>query len=152
MMKKLSCLLPIILIIASCSVFTGDEIGRLCFECNNKTGTETIEYSIELKKADKISFWTETEMEYGPEPVIYYRVEIMWAENDFKEFEFDIFDVNPTMNKVKTSNGSKTKNRFNGKMGSFDVPVDAKYTFKVTLCYPTSDDLNFKKADFVLRK
>ena len=151
-MKKLSFLLPVIMILFSCNLFIGDEIGRLCFECNDKTGTETIEYSVDLKKGDKILFWTETEMEYGPKPIIYYRVEIMWADNNFKEFEFDIFYVNPTVKELKTSIGNKTKHRFNGKMGSFEIPDDAKYTFKVTLCYPTCDDLNLKKADFVLRK
>lgn len=151
-MKKLSYLLPIMLILFSCNLFIGDEILRLQFNCNDTAGMENIEYQISLQKGDKIAFWTETEMEYSRNPDIFYDVEISWGEEGLKEFELDIFDVNPTVKELKTSNGRKTKHRFNGKMETFVIPEDGDYNFNVTIYYPVNSDFLLKKADFVIRQ
>lgn len=151
-MKKLSFLLPILMVLFSCNLFIGDEIGRLQFNCNNKSGEEMLEFKSDLQKGEKIAFWTEAEMEYGSDPIIYFDVEIAWDEENLEEFELDIFDVNPTVKELKTSNGNKTKHRYNGKMMSFEVPENAEYTFFVTLHYPTNNNVKLKKVDFVFRK
>jgi hypothetical protein len=151
-MKKLSCLLPIILVLFSCSLFVGDEILRLQFNCNDTAGMENIEYKISLLKGDKIAFWTETEMEYGSNPDVFYDVEITWKEDGLKEFELDIFDVNPIVKELEISKGKITKHRFNGKMETFVIPEDGDYKFNVTIYYPVDSDFLLKKADFVIRQ
>lgn len=151
-MKKLSYLLPIMLILVSCNLFIGDEILRLQFNCNDAAGMENIEYQISLLKGDKIAFWTETEMEYGSKPDVFYDVEITWSEDSVKNFELGIFDVNPTVKELKTSNGTKTKHRYNGKLAEFIIPEDGDYNFNVTLYYPVDSDFLLKKADFVIRQ
>jgi hypothetical protein len=110
----------------SCKQFAGEEIARLPIDKVSGYQLNYKEAAVELKKGDKISVWTELDVAYNGSPGM----------------EFQLLIV---------SDGD-TKWSFTGKLGSFTIDRDAKFTFYGILLAKDTAAITLKKADLILKK
>jgi hypothetical protein len=151
-MKKILIGLSFLVFLIGCDALTGEEIGRL--PINQTSNNELIikETTLELKKDEKVSFWTETDIEFEDEIALVYTVEIWKDTVKQGGFQLDALKTNPTMMEVKTSFGNKTKWSYTGKMDFLRIEQNGTYTFKAVLNSSDNQTLKINKAELVLKK
>ena len=153
-MKKILFLLIPFIFITSCDSLTGEEIARL--EINKvSTSEENIfekETTLNLKKDEEISFWSEMDIEYPGEEYFQFRFRIYKNSEPFAILEFDPTEKNVTIGEIKTTFGDKTKWSFTGKNKELKISEDGKYTFKGILKSTNNPNIVVKKAIVIIKK
>ena len=151
-MNNLKLTLVAVFLMAGCDSITGDEVARL--PINETSNKELIikEATLDLKKGDAISFWTEMDMEYEDDVAMVYTVEIWKDTVKQGGFKLNAMETNPTLYEVKTSFGNKTSWSYTGKMERLGIESDGKYTFKAVINSSDNPTLVLKKAELILKK
>jgi hypothetical protein len=153
-MKKLLLLLIPFLFITSCDSFTGEEIARLPI---NKVSTseENIfekETTLNLKKDEEITFWSEMDIEYSGEEFFQFRFRVYKNDEPFAVLEFDPTEKNITIGEIKSTIGGKTKWSFTGKNTKLKITDDGKYTFKGILKATKNPSIIINKAIVIIKR
>ncbi|WP_109850965.1 hypothetical protein [Aquimarina sp. AU58] len=151
-MKKLLLGLSITLALIGCDALTGEEIGRISFKQTSDVEQIIRETTLDLKKGEKISFWTEIDIEYENELALIYTVELLIDSKEQGGFKMNALETNPTMMEIKKSLGNKTTWRYTGKMNHWTIKEDGNYTFKAVLHSSENHTLKINKAELVLKK
>lgn len=144
--------LSIILILSGCDALTGEEIGRL--KINRISNAELIieEITLDLKKDEKISFWTETDIEYNNDLKLFYTIELWKDSVKIGGFYLDALDTNPTLMNFKTTIRGKTSWTYTGKMDFMKIEEDGQYTCKAALNSSDNPSLKVNKAELVFKR
>ncbi|RBA27840.1 hypothetical protein [Flavobacterium tibetense] len=153
-MKKILFLLISYLFITSCESFTGEEIARLPIN-RVSTSEENIfekETTLNLKKDEEISFWSEMDVEYSGEEFFQFRLRIYKNDKPFAILEFDPTEKNITIGEIKTTIGDNTKWSFTGKNEVLKISEDGKYTFKGILKSTKNPNIVVNKAIVIIKK
>ncbi|MCF1190172.1 hypothetical protein LRR18_01145 [Mangrovimonas sp. AS39] len=153
-MKQILLFLIPFLLLTSCDSITGEEIARLPI---NKVSTSEENYfeketSLNLKKGDKIAFWSEMDFEYSGEESFLFRFRVYKNDEPFAILEFDPTNKNITIGEIKSTIGNKTKWSFTGKNKELKIKEDGKYTFKGILKTTKNPSLIVNKAIVVIKK
>lgn len=132
----------------------GEEIGRLPI---NKISTDEDnliikETTIDLKKGEKIDFWSEIDLESEGELALEFRVRMFKEGEELEMFEVFPFQGNITMNEKKVQMNNKTTWSFSKKNISKTIKEDGKYTFAAILVSNNNEKLKLNKAELVIRK
>lgn len=151
-MKKTVLLIIVTFLFVACNNLLGEEVGRL--EINKLSNAELHmkETSLSLKKGEKVSFWTDTDIEYENDLALEYTIEIWKDSLQIGGTKLDALDTNPTLMEVKKTLGNKTTWRYSGKMKHFSIEKDGDYTFKAILNSSDNPTLKINKAELVLKK
>lgn len=153
-MKKTLFLLSLSIFFVSCSMITGEEIGRLKIN-KLSTSEENLfedETTIDLKKDEEIAFWSEMDIEYSNDIQLLFRLRVYKNDEPYGILEIDPFQKNMTLNEVKTSINNDTEWSFTGKNNTLTIKEDGKYTFKGILKGSKNNTLKINKAELVLKK
>lgn len=152
-MKSLYLILLSVFII-SCDSITGEEIARLPIN-KVSTGEDKLfeeEAVLDLKKGDKISFWSDIDLEYKDELFFGFRIRV-WKNNvPYGIIEFESTDKNITIGEFKTNINGKTKWSFTGKNSEMEIKEDAKYKFRGIFKTSTNESLVVNKAELIIKK
>ncbi len=153
MLKKLIAVIVLPLFLINCSAITGEEIGRL--EINNvSTGGTNIfddEITLDLKRDDKIAFWSDMDMEYEDDVKLRFRVKVFKNGTKISEFEIDPTNKNITLGELKSDIMGKTKWSFSGKNHELKIEEDGAYTIKGILIASKNPSLKITKAELVIK-
>jgi hypothetical protein len=150
---KLSIILILtILFSVSCS-FYPEELGRLKI---NEVSTEDHlvlkESTIPLDKGEKISFWSEMDIQYKGEIGLRFRIEILKDSSPYGGLEIDPLNKKVTIGEVKSENNGQVNWRFTGKNASLSIQEDGIYTFKGIFISSENPSLIVNKAEVVIKK
>lgn len=142
------------MLLSSCGAIMGEEIGRLPI---NKISTDEEnliikEISLDLKKGDKIDFWSEIDLESEGDLALEFRVRMYKDGEELEMFEVFPFKGNITMNEKKIQKNDELDWSFSKKNTSKMIKEDGKYTFAAILLSNNNDKLNLNKAELVIRK
>lgn len=152
-MKSLYLILLSVFII-SCDSIIGEEIARLPIN-KVSTGEDKLfeeEAVLDLKKGDKISFWSDIDLEYKDELFFGFRIRV-WKNNvPYGVIEFESTDKNITIGEFKTNINGKTKWSFTGKNSEIEIKEDAKYKFRGIFKTSTNESLVVNKAELIIKK
>ncbi|WP_074407792.1 hypothetical protein [Aquimarina megaterium] len=151
-MRKLLLGLSITLILIGCDALIGEEIGRISFKQTSNIEQIIREITLDLKEGEKISFWTETDIEYENELTLIYTVELWIDSKEQGGFKMNALETNPTMMEIKKSFGNETSWSYTGKMNHLTIKEDGNYTFKAVLHSSENNNLKINKAELVLKK
>ncbi len=139
--------------LTGCNVLIGEEVARLPInQVSRHTELIIKEATLDLKKGEEISFWTETDIEFEDGLALVYTVEVWKGSLQIGGFEMDALETNPTMMEVRTSFGNKTSLSYTGKMNSAPIEEDGKYTFRAVLNSSDNPTLKINKAELILKK
>lgn len=154
MLKKLLIVLVLPLLLISCDAFTGEEIARL--EINRvSTGSGNIfddEVILELKKGDKILFWSDMNITYEGITKLRFNVKIFKDGVKIKQMEIDPTKKSITVGEVKTELMGKTNWSFSGKNSEFKIDEDGNYGIKAILVASNNGSLTVTKAELIIKK
>lgn len=155
-MKSLYPLLTllILLLFSSCDAITGKEVARLAI---NEVSTDddnliVKETTLTLKKDDKLSIWSDMDIEYEGDVGLLFRIDIEKNGEQHGGFEINPFDKNITIGEVKTTINNKTKWRFSGKNITLTIEDDGDYTYKGILIASDNPSLIINKAALVFKQ
>ena len=140
--------------LSSCSVITGEEIGRLSINKVSSDNQNMIieEVSIQLKKDQEIALWSDMDIEYEESVGLLFKIEISKGDSIIGVLEIDPTDKNRTLGEVKTSIMGKTEWSFSGKNKKMKMEEDALYAFKGILIASENASLKINKAEIVIKK
>ncbi len=150
-MKKLISIILFATTLISCDIM-GEEIGRLSFTETSNYELNVKELTLELKKGEKISFWTDTDIEYESDLALVYQLELWQDTGKIGGIQLNALETNPTLMQVKTQLGNKTSWSYQGKMNFFQIENTGKYTFKAIIKSSENPTLKLNKADLVFKK
>ena len=150
-MKNLISIIICAVTLTSCGIM-GEEIGRVSFKETSNYQLHIKETTLDLKKGEKISFWTDTDIEYEGELALVYILEIWQDTIKVGDFELNALKTNPTMMEVKTQLGNKTSWSYQGKMDFLKVENNGEFTFKAVIKSSENSTLKLNKADLVFKK
>ncbi|MCI5058690.1 MAG: hypothetical protein MRY83_21440, partial [Flavobacteriales bacterium] len=109
--------------------------------------------SINLKKGDEVSVWTDLDISYEGDLRMDYIVLILNGNDTVYSVQALPFDVNVKMKSVETSLGNKHNMSYEGKMATFPpLPDDGEYVFSSVLRSSVNETIELRKADLVIRK
>lgn len=136
-----------------CNALTGEEIARLTI---NKVSTQgnffAKEATLDLKKGDELSFWSDMDIAYEGDATLQFKVKIFKNQTKVSQFEIDPTKKSITIGEVKTSVMGKTKWSFSGKNHEYIIEEDATYRITSILVASKSLTLEVKKAELVIKK
>lgn len=135
-----------------CAGIGGEEIARMDFENLSNVELHTKEATINLKKGEKISFWSEIDLEFENQLMLVYTIEIWNDTTKLGGLQFDALETNPTFKEIRTSLGNKTTWSFTGKMDFWEVLEDGNYTFIAALASSDNPSLQLNKSTLILKK
>lgn len=143
-------ILPLFLM--GCSL-TGEEIARLDI---NKLSTKNNfifkEATLDLKKGDEITFWSDMDMEYKGTVSLRFRLKIFKNGVEVSQIDIDPTKKNITIGEVKTALMDKTNWSFTGKNHELKIEEDATYAFKAVLISSKHPSLKINKAELIIKK
>lgn len=151
-MKTLLFTLFSAILLSACGNEFGDEVARLPIKELSNEELKFQEVSLELKKGDELSFWTDLDIEFDVELELGYGVEIYRGETMLDVLQLDVFAVNPILNETTVTIGKNTKRSYMGKMESLLIEEDDTYVFKAVLISSEFPPLNIAKADLVIKQ
>lgn len=151
-MKALLFTLFSAILLSACGNEFGDEVARLPIKELSNEELKFQEVSLELKKGDELSFWTDLDIEFDVELELGYGVEIYRGETMLDVLQLDAFAVNPILNETTVTIGKNTKQSYMGKMESLLIEEDDTYVFKAVLISSEFPPLNIAKADLVIKQ
>jgi len=152
-MNKILITLVLPLIFIGCSAITGEEIARLEINKVSTSGNFTAdEVTLELKKGDEITFWSDIDLAYDGGVETRFKVKIYKGDNKTKEININPIEKSISIGEVKTVLNNNTKWSFTGKNSSYTADADASYTFKSIFVASNNPSLIVKKAELVLKK
>ncbi|MEQ9091993.1 MAG: hypothetical protein RIE52_12940 [Balneola sp.] len=151
-MKNLFLLLAFSFLMVTCDTLTAEEIARLSFTETSNTELNVEEVSLELKKGEKIHYWTEIDVEYENDLSLVYDIEVWKDSVKLGGLQGNAFETNPTMMEIKKSFGSKTSWSFAGRMFTNTIKEDGNYTFFAVIRSSDNPTLKLNKAELVLKK
>lgn len=142
------------LLLIGCSALTGEEIARLdinevSIDNNNLVIKEA---SLQLKKEEEISFWSDIDISYDGAVALRFKIEVLRDGINLGVLDIDPTDKNITLGEVKTSLQGKTNWSFTGKNTEYKIEEDGEYTFKGILVASNNPTLKIKKAEVILKK
>ncbi|WP_397362309.1 hypothetical protein [Olleya sp. R77988] len=150
--KKLIAVLILPLFLIGCGL-TGEEIARLDI---NKLSTNNNfivkEAILDLKKGDKIAFWSDMDMEYAGKVDLRFRLKIFKKGTEMSQIDIDPTKKNITIGEVKTTLMGKTNWSFTGKNHQLKIEEDGTYGFKAVLISSKHPSLKINKAELVIKK
>ncbi|GJM60748.1 hypothetical protein [Persicobacter diffluens] len=152
MMKKILLIFSISLAIIGCDALTGKEVARLPINETSNINLNMKEATLFLKKDEKVSFWTETDIEYENDVALVYTIELWKDSIKLGGVQLDALETNPTILEIKSSKGNKTSWSYTGKMDQYVVEEDGEYTYKAVLSSSDNPTLKINKAELVLKK
>jgi hypothetical protein len=139
--------------LSACDTLLGKEVARLPINEVSTEGHEVVkEASLQLKKDDVISLWSDMDMAYEGEAPVRFQVTVLADGARVNQLELDPTEKNVTVGEVKTAVNDKVTWSFSGKNGSLTIPKNANYTFKARLIAANNPTLKIKKAELVLKK
>jgi hypothetical protein len=140
-------------LLSGCDALTGKEIGRIPV---NQISTDSNliikETSLDLKSGEKISIWSDMDMEYEGNAELRFRMQLLKDGENLGNLEIDPTEKNITLGEVKTTLMGKTNWSFAGKNSEITIDGDGKYTFKAILVSSENPTLKIMKAEIVLKK
>lgn len=152
MKKYLFLLLPITLFFSSCDTFIGEEIARMPL---TKTGFDEnlnfYEMSMDLKKGDKITVWSEMDVEYEGEERFLVKLQMLKDDETLGIIDFDPTEKDMTVGEAKTTIMGKTSWSFSGRNKKLKIDEDGKYSFRAIL-FTSNPKLKINKSELVVRK
>lgn len=156
MSKQLSILILFVLLgtLPRCNALIGEEVARIpinqvTLDDNNLIVRET---SLDLKKDEEISIWSDMDIEYDGDVALRFRMEILKDGEYYGGLEIDPTDKNITIGEVKTTIMEKTDWSFSGKNSEIKIEENGNYTFKGILIASENPSLIVNKAEIVFRK
>lgn len=109
------------------------------------------EVTLDLKKGQKLEFWTELDISYKGYLDLTYVIELWQQETFIGGFELNALQTSPTLDSKKISNGDNTNWSFKGKMDFLEVEKSGNYTFKAIL-YSSDPNLDFRRAKLIFKR
>ncbi|WP_179335497.1 hypothetical protein [Winogradskyella costae] len=151
-MKKITLLICFSTLLFSCDQLLGEEVARLKINKTSNSELHLQEAALSLKKSDKISFWTETDVVYENDVALMYTIEIWKDSINIGGLKLDALKTNPTLMELRKTIGNKTSWSFSGKMRHITIKETGNYTFKAILKSSDNPTLKVNKAELVLKK
>lgn len=146
-------LFMLLFIVTGCEALTGKEIARIPVnELSIDTNFVMKETSVDLKKGDKISFWSDMDVEYEGDLQLRFQIEIWTNGHILEVLEIDPFQKNITLNETQISLGDKTTWAFSGKNSEKIIENDGNYIFKAILISNGNPTLKLNKAEIIIKK
>lgn len=153
MLKKLIFTLALPLFLIGCSAITGEEIARLKINKVSIQGNFVAkDVTLDLKKGDELSFWSDMDIAYEGEATLEFKVKIFKNQTKVAQFEIDPTKKKLTIGEVKTAVMGKTKWSFFGKNHEFVIEEDGAYRISSILVASKNPSLKVTKAELVLKK
>lgn len=151
-MNHLKYLPFLLLLLLSCDTFTADEIARLSFKETSNYELNIEEAALELKKGDKIHYWTEIDIEYENDLALVYNIEVWKDSVKLGGLEANALQTNPTIMELRTNIGNKTSWSFKGRMFTNTIEEDGSYRFLAVVRSSENPTLKLNKVELVLKK
>ncbi len=156
-MRKIISVLTLSLVMTlliSCDALTGVEVARLAVNEVTVDNTNLIikETSLDLKKGDEISIWSEMDFEYEGDVELRFKIEILKDGEQLGRLEINPTEYNMSLGEVKTTWNGKTDWSFTGKNSEIKIEDDGNYTFKALLIASENPSLKVAKAEVLLKK
>ncbi|MFP9112734.1 hypothetical protein ACLI1A_02255 [Flavobacterium sp. RHBU_3] len=152
-MKKFLALLFVSVLFVSCDI-TGEEIGRLPIN-KLSIGYQHVfakELTLDLKKGEEISIWSDMDVEFQGEIQTRFRVKVYKDKLPYDELDIDPFKSNFMMNEFSRTINGYTQTSFNAKNHVFTVKENGKYTFEGIYTPLDYSELRVHKAELVFKK
>ena len=156
-MKKINSLLnlaAIIFVVMGCNALTGEEVARLSIDelTVDQSDLKTQSTTIDLEAGDRLNLWAHMDLEYEGELALEFQLLIIKEGDTLNMLPLNPFEVDITMNEVKTSFNNKTDWRFAGRMNYLDIEDSGTYEFQTLLLANVGANPTINKADLVFKK
>ena len=156
-MKKINSLLSlfaIILVMMGCDALTGKEVARLSIDqlTVDQSDLKTQSTTIDLEAGDRLNLWAHMDLEYEGELALEFQLLVIKEGDTLNMLPLNPFEVDITMNEVKTSFNNKTDWRFAGRMNYLDIEDSGTYEFQTLLLANVGANPTINKADLVFKK
>ena len=153
-MNKIIILIFVIISTISCNSFLGEEIGRINIEKVSTSDENSFpeEITLNLKKGEKISFWSEMDFEYFGEEEFRFLIDIYKDDELYGDFEIDPLDKSITIGEIKTTIDDKTNWSFTGKNITLNIDKEGKYRFNVLLITSNNPTTVINKSILIIKK
>jgi hypothetical protein len=139
--------------LSACDAFFGKEVARLPINEVSTSGREVVkEASLQLKKGEEVSLWSDMDLAYEGEAPVRFLVLVAKDGAPFKQLEIDPTEKNVSVGEIKTQINSKVEWSFSGKNAELTAPEAGTYTFKAKLVAAPNASLKVTKAELVLKK
>jgi hypothetical protein len=137
----------------ACAALSSKEVARIAInKVNNTENQEWKSTSIDLKKGDKLYFWTDLDLEYEGELELNYNVRVIKNSDTLRVVKLNPLNCKLKMFEKTVSLMGKTSQSYEGNMDAFEITDAGKYTFDVILVSNPNETLKLNKADLVLKK
>ena len=156
-MKKINSLLnlaAIIFVVMGCNALTGEEVARLSIDelTVDQSDLKTQSTTIDLEAGDRLNLWAHMDLEYEGELALEFQLLVIKEGDTLNMLPLNPFEVDITMNEVKTSFNNKTDWRFAGRMNYLDIEDSGTYEFQTLLLANVGANPTINKADLVFKK
>ncbi len=140
------------LLLTACGMF-GEEVGRLPVnEASTSENGDRKEITLNLKKGDEITIWSDMDLEFDGNVSLMFKVEVLKDDKAHLFIDFDPTDVNVTLGEYESIVGNHTNWSYEGKNTTFPIEEDGAYTFKAILLNTATPSLKLKKAELIFKK
>ena len=156
-MKKINSLLnlaAIIFVVMGCNALTGEEVARLSIDelTVDQSDLKTQSTTIDLEAGDRLNLWAHMDLEYEGELALEFQLLVIKEGDTLNMLPLNPFEVDITMNEVKTSFNNKTDWRFAGRMNYLDIEDSGTYEFQTLLLANVGANPTINKADLAFKK
>lgn len=153
-MKRLISLFTLLLLFTSCNALMGEEVGRIPVNKISEDEANLIikEVELDLKKGQKLSIWSEMDLESRGDLALEFRLRIFHEETELEMKSIFPFKGNVTVNEKKMQVGDKLDWSFSKKNDTWVVPESGHYTFAAILVSNGNKNVKINKAELVFRK
>lgn len=140
--------------INACSAILGEEVARLPINQVSTDDDNLIikEVTLDLKKDEDISFWSEMDVEYEGDINLRFRVDVLINGDFVDKLEFDPMEKNITLTELRSTVMDKTTWSFTGKNAEILMEEGGNYTFRGVLSASENATLIINKAELIIRK
>ena len=146
-------MLLLLVFVTACDLIQGEEVARIPINKVSKEERLAVqEISLELKEGDRLSIWSEMDVEYEGPMAFRFRIDIFLDGENLGLLEFDPTEKDITVGEVKTDIMGKVKWKFSGRNKVFLAEKDGNYTFKGILISSNNATLKLNKAEVVFRE
>ena len=147
-------LAAIIFVVMGCDALTGEEVARLSIDelTVDQSDLKTQSTTIDLEAGDRLNLWAHMDLEYEGELALEFQLLIIKEGDTLNMLPLNPFEVDITMNEIKTSFNNKTDWRFAGRMNYLDIEDSGTYEFQTLLLANVGANPTINKADLVFKK
>ena len=137
-----------------CDALTGKEVARLSIDqlTVDQSDLKTQSTTIDLEAGDRLNLWAHMDLEYEGELALEFQLLVIKEGDTLNMLPLNPFEVDITMNEVKTSFNNKTDWRFAGRMNYLDIEDSGTYEFQTLLLANVGANPTINKADLVFKK